>query len=102
MLVDRYVVSLPDCPDWQLPPNDDHDNAPASNLGCSTTTNLGLMIDDPHDLVAGRTPGLADGAPAINAVGRYRDDKVKPLNAASGSSSSSSSSSGSSSTSTSQ
>lgn len=79
MLVDRYVVSLPDCPDWQLPPNDDHGNLPASNLGCATTTNLGLMIDDPHDLIAGRTPGLNDGAPAINAVARYRDEKVKPL-----------------------
>jgi pilus assembly protein CpaD len=87
MLIDRYVVSLPDCPNWKLPPNDDHDNAVASNFGCATTTNLGLMIDDPHDLIAGRTPGPAEGDPALNAVSRYRNDKVKPLAGSSGGSS---------------
>jgi pilus assembly protein CpaD len=87
LLVDRYVVNLPDCPNWALPPNDDHDNQPPANFGCSTTTNLGLMIDDPHDLVVGRTPGPAEGDPALNAMARYRADKVKPLASSAGSSS---------------
>lgn len=79
VLVDRYVVSLPDCPNWTLPPANDHGNEVASNFGCATTTDLGLMIDDPRDLVIGRTMGPADANPAIDAVARYRDDKSKPL-----------------------
>lgn len=84
MLVDRYVVSLPDCPKWTLPPADDHGNEVASNFGCATTTDLGLMVDDPRDLVIGRTMGPADATPGIDAVSRYRDDKPKPLTSSGG------------------
>lgn len=79
MLVDRYVVSLPDCPNWTPPADDDHGNNVGSNFGCANMTNLGLMIDDPRDLVMGRTPGPSDAEPIINSVARYHNDKVKPL-----------------------
>jgi pilus assembly protein CpaD len=82
MLVDRYVVTLPDCPNWSLPPNDDHGNQPAPNFGCANATNFGLMIDDPRDLVVGRVPGPAEAEPGINAIHRYRTDRVKWSNGA--------------------
>jgi pilus assembly protein CpaD len=82
VLVDRYVVTLPNCPDWSASPVSDHSNVPSSNLGCANTTNLGLMVADPRDLVMGREPGPADADPALQAIARYRAGKVKSLSAA--------------------
>ena len=79
VLVDRYVVTPPPCPNWTKNPISDHDNEPASNFGCATATDLALMIDDPRDLETGRTLDPATGEPAIAPVTRYRADKVKPL-----------------------
>jgi pilus assembly protein CpaD len=79
VLLDRYVVVLPDCPDWSAPPQSDHDNLPASNYGCANATNLGLMLTDPHDLLVGREPGPADADPAVAAVTRYRAGQPKPF-----------------------
>ncbi len=77
--VERYVVTLPNCPDWTKPPFSDHTNEPDSNFGCATTTNFGLMVADPRDLVVGRTLGPAEGDPAIAAIERYRAGKPKDL-----------------------
>jgi pilus assembly protein CpaD len=79
VLVDRYVVVLPDCPDWTASPQSDHDNLPSSNFGCASATNLGLMLADPHDLLVGREPGPADADPAVAAVTRYRAGQTKSL-----------------------
>ena len=79
VLVDRYVVTPPACPNWTKSPISDHDNEPASNFGCATATDLALMIDDPRDLETGRTLDPATGEPAIDPVTRYRAGKVKPL-----------------------
>jgi pilus assembly protein CpaD len=84
VLADRYVVTLPACPNWTKDPIVQHDNRPASNFGCATATNLGLMIADPRDLEVGRTLGPADAEPTIDAVARYRTGKVKPLAGGSG------------------
>lgn len=77
--VERYVVTLPDCPDWTKSPYESHDNLPASNFGCATTTNFGLMVADPRDLVAGRALGPEEGDPALLAIERYRAGKPKDL-----------------------
>jgi pilus assembly protein CpaD len=79
VVVDRYVVVPPDCPDWTASPQSDHDNLPASNYGCATATNLGLMLADPRDLLVGREPGPADADPALAAVTRYRTGQTKPI-----------------------
>jgi pilus assembly protein CpaD len=88
LLLDRYVVTLPECPNWTLPPKDDHGNGPATNFGCANATNFGLMVDDPRDLVMGRVPGPAESEPGINAIARYRSDKVKSIGTATGQTSS--------------
>jgi pilus assembly protein CpaD len=77
--VERYVVTPPNCPDWTKSPTENHDNTVASNFGCATTTNLGLMVADPRDLVVGRTLGPEEGDPAIAAIDRYRAGKPKDL-----------------------
>lgn len=79
VVVNRYVVVPPNCPDWSKPATSDYSNTPMSNLGCANTSNLGLMVADPSELIRGRTPGPADATGSALAIQRYRTDKVKPL-----------------------
>ena len=73
----RYLVSLPACPNWSKTPQLDFTNAHASNFGCTTAVNLGMMVASPGDLVEGRPVGLPDAIPAAAAVQRYQSDKVQ-------------------------
>jgi pilus assembly protein CpaD len=77
VLVERYVVTPPNCPDWSKDPVSNHDNTPPSNFGCATVTNLGLMVADPRDLVIGRKLGPEVGDPALYAIERYQAGKPK-------------------------
>ncbi|HEV2099161.1 MAG TPA: CpaD family pilus assembly lipoprotein, partial [Stellaceae bacterium] len=79
VMVDRYVVTLPRCPNWSMDPGSDFTNQTSSNFGCSDAVNLGLMVASPADLAEGRPLEAADGKPAAAAVARYLDDKVTPL-----------------------
>jgi pilus assembly protein CpaD len=76
--VGRYAVTLPTCPNWSQSLSADFTNAFTSNYGCAAATNLGLMVASPADLVSGRTLAPADGMPAVTAVQRYLNDRVKP------------------------
>jgi pilus assembly protein CpaD len=76
--IGRYAVTLPPCPNWSQPPTYDFGNAYSSYYGCAAATNLGLMVASPADLVSGRTLAPADGQPAVMAVQRYLNDRVKP------------------------
>ncbi|CAN0599270.1 unnamed protein product, partial [Laminaria digitata] len=62
VVLGRYIVIPPDCPDWTKPADGDSANRRSSNFGCANAVNLGLMVADPGDLVRGRTAGPADGA----------------------------------------
>ena len=79
VVVERYVVTPPDCPNWTKPAWGDHSNTIPSNFGCADSTNLGLMVADPRDLVVGRTLGPAEGNAAVAGVERYRLCKVKQI-----------------------
>lgn len=79
IVVNRYVVVPPNCPDWSKPTNADYSNTPMSNLGCSNTANLGLMVADPRELIQGRTAGSADGEGSVLAIQRYRTGNTTPL-----------------------
>jgi pilus assembly protein CpaD len=68
LVVGRYLVTLPSCPDWSRRPYAEFTNLPDSNFGCATATNLGLMVASPSDLISGRPLGLASGRPARTAV----------------------------------
>jgi pilus assembly protein CpaD len=75
--VGRYTVTLPSCPNWSQSLSYEFTNAFSSNYGCANTTNLGLMVASPADLVIGRTLAPADGQPAVAAVERYMNDRIK-------------------------
>ena len=79
VIVERYVVTPPDCPNWTKSQSDDHENAPTSNFGCSNLTNLGLMVADPRDLVIARHLGPAEAAQASLAIQRYRTGQTSAL-----------------------
>ena len=79
VIVRRYVVTLPGCPDWTGRPGISYDNTTSSNFGCATAINLGLMVADPGDIVAGRHPGLLDGEFAARSIERYRKGETTPL-----------------------
>jgi pilus biogenesis lipoprotein CpaD len=79
VVLERYLVTLPGCPDWSRESGTDFDNLPLSNLGCATQTNLGLMIAEPKDLVRGRPLGPADGTHQAEGIVRYRTGAVVKL-----------------------
>ena len=68
LVIGRYLVTLPPCPNWSERPYADFANASNSNFGCANATNLGLMVAQPSDLIAGRPLGLASGRVARTAV----------------------------------
>jgi len=82
VVVERYVVTPPDCPNWSKSASGDHENAVTSNFGCANVSNLGLMVADPRDLVVGRDLGPADADYTNLAIQRYRAGKTSPLPAA--------------------
>ena len=58
-------------------PGRNFNNQPHPNLGCSTATNLGLMVADPRDLMRGRPIGPMDGEFAAKGVFDYRGAEAK-------------------------
>jgi pilus assembly protein CpaD len=81
--VGRYLVTLPPCPNWSKAPGTDFTNSYPSNWACATQTNLGQMVANPSDLVAGQPLSPALGPTEVAAVDRYFTDKVKPPRASS-------------------
>ncbi len=79
VIVRRYVVTLPGCPDWTGRPGVTFNNTTSSNFGCATAVNFGLMVADPGDIVAGRHPGLMDGEFVARSIERYRKGETTPL-----------------------
>jgi pilus assembly protein CpaD len=79
LVIGRYIVIPPSCPNWSKPSAGDPNNRTSSNFGCATASNLGAMVADPGDLVAGKTMGPGDGTVSAGSVQRYRDDTLKSL-----------------------
>jgi pilus biogenesis lipoprotein CpaD len=79
LVLERYLVTLPGCPDWSRESGTDFANLPHSNFGCANQTSLGLMVAEPRDLVRGRTLGPADGTHQAEGIVRYRTGKVIEL-----------------------
>jgi pilus assembly protein CpaD len=77
LAVTRTLVTLPPCPDWSKRPYSDFTNQPSSNFGCTTETNLGMMVANPTDLAGGMPLGPTAGQPAAAAINRYLNDKVQ-------------------------
>ena len=76
VVVGRYIVTPPSCPDWTKPAGVDRANQVSSNFGCATEANLGLMIADPGALVHGYAGGTGDGTSLAKGVQDYRENKT--------------------------
>jgi pilus assembly protein CpaD len=72
VVVGRYLIKTPSCPDWTKPADGDHLNREHSNFGCATHSNLDLMVANPADLVHGRTMTAGDGDQAARMFRVYR------------------------------
>lgn len=69
-------VSAPDCPDWSNPYMANYRNAPLSNLGCAHAVNLSKMVQDPNDLVAGKSDNRPDAERGRGVIEAYRTPPV--------------------------
>ncbi len=79
IVLERYLVTTPACPDWSRRSGLDYANQPHSNFGCATETNLGLMIAEPRDLLRGRDLSPADGVHQAESIVRYREGEQPEL-----------------------
>jgi len=79
LIVGRYIVVPPNCPDFSRPTAANSANYADSNLGCTTQRNLGLMLADPGDLLRGRKLGPGDAERLSNAYRKSRggDDQSR-------------------------
>jgi pilus assembly protein CpaD len=75
----RFEVTPPTCAGWPDIQKNYVENGPVLPMGCVTNRNLQLMVEDPRDLIVGRSLGDADTEREVAAVNRYRADKVKPF-----------------------
>lgn len=75
LIVTRHTVTSPGCPDWSQPSIKNWHNGQSSNHGCANATNLGAMIADPAELLAGTPYGGAYAPKAASAVETYRNTK---------------------------
>jgi len=77
----RYVVTPTGCRNFQLDFNQSSiENPKGVGIGCSQEKNLSLMVEDPRDLLIGRTQiGPADSEREAIGLERYRADQVKTL-----------------------
>ncbi len=78
VVVSRYVVTLPGCPDW-TGERFTYNNVPTSNWGCADATNLGRMVARPEDLIHGRQPGAFDGEYGTISIQLYRKGETRAL-----------------------
>lgn len=76
VVITRHVVNPPRCPDWRKPAYPDYKNTASSNFGCATSTNLGVMVANPRDLVEGQEFTGPDAERASDAVRAYRQNEV--------------------------
>ncbi len=67
LYVERYSVTSPNCNYWPEVTSNQEVNNDSSFHGCATTTNLGMMVADPRDLVSGRT-GKTSTEAAVRAI----------------------------------
>lgn len=74
VVVERYVVSTLDCPNWTQPRGGNAANSTHRNFGCAEAFNVQQMVANKRDLAAGRTHGNTDAEIQALQILRYRLD----------------------------
>ncbi len=73
----RYVVVLPQCPDWDAAMQGNALDGKLARFGCMNASSLGAMVANPADLVEGGQPGAGDADYLIRGLELYRAGKAK-------------------------
>ncbi|MCF8532746.1 MAG: CpaD family pilus assembly protein [Reyranella sp.] len=76
----EYLIAGSNCPTYTPAGMWNPNEAAMPGYGCADAYNMGQMLARPRDAVVGRPPGFADGTVNAEAVARYREGKVRPLN----------------------
>ncbi len=85
IIISRYVVTPPACPDWSNFDGNDENNTPGTNYGCATDAALGYMVANPRDLVQPQPMGSALSVPQLRTLGNYQQGKaLKPVTSSTG------------------
>ena len=71
LVVDRYLLTTPNCNDWSMKSKPNYANAESTSFGCTTRSILGQMVANPRDLIQGQDEDGPNGAAASNAVKTY-------------------------------
>jgi pilus biogenesis lipoprotein CpaD len=79
ILAKAVTVVPPACPGYNAPINMNTQNQPVIVTGCSTETNLDLMVSNPADLAGGRPLPPANAEAMALANQRYNEGKVPVL-----------------------
>ena len=77
----EYVIANNRCPNYSPASTWNPNETAMPGFGCADAYNMGQMLARPRDAAVGRSPGPADGTVNAEAVARYREGKVRPLNA---------------------
>jgi len=75
LVVDRYVVTPPQCPNSVLHATRNYENAPSPQFGCANVINLGQMVADPRHLLTGRSDNYPITDKAAQAIRMWRADQ---------------------------
>lgn len=73
------VATAPTCPSWNDETVNPFDNQPLPQFGCATARNLADMVENPNDIVEGRTMGYERGVASVGAVRRYDNNQTRGL-----------------------
>ena len=79
IMVERYVVTPPACPNWTNFDGNEQRNLPGSNYGCSVDSSLGQMVANPKDLVTGRQATPSQSEILVRHQNAYYEDTIKNL-----------------------
>jgi len=74
----KMAVAPINCPGYNAPIQLDQEWRPIWNTGCYNAVNLGLMLENPADLAAGRPLPPADGEAQELSIQRYRTGQTYP------------------------
>ena len=83
------VTTPQNCPDWTKMDGNggsNFGNTPSSNYGCATVTNYGAMVDNPYDMIKGKSTNRYESAPSAVAVTQYESGGGSSASGASSSS----------------
>jgi len=73
------VATAPECPTWSDNTVNPFDNQPLPQYGCAHARNLADMVENPDDLIEGRTLGNGRGVTHVGAVRRYDNNQPRGL-----------------------